>query len=75
MFTIAFWRSAAEHAIVAGLTAFTGSLVLTTTPTVKGLVAAGVAAGSAALYALVKQLGAAQSAAGKLEVPAPKSKA
>lgn len=61
IFTKQFWANAAEKAVVAGAGAFTGSLVLTTTPTWKGLVAAGTAAGMAALYAFVRQLQAVQT--------------
>lgn len=61
IFTRAFWASAAEKAIVTGASTFAGSLVLTTTPSWKGLVAAGTAAGMAALYAFVRQLSAVQT--------------
>jgi len=71
MFTKAFFISAFEHALVAAVAAFTGSLTVTAgQPTVKGLEAAGVAAGMAFLYAFTKALGATQSAAGTLEVAA-----
>lgn len=62
IFTAAFWRTATENMLLAGLTAFTGSLAVTTTPTLKGLAAGGIAAGMGVLYALIKQLGGAQSA-------------
>ncbi len=62
LFTVAFWKTAAENAIVTGLAAFAASGVFTTTPSTKGVVAAAVAAGMAALYTFVKQLGGAQAA-------------
>jgi hypothetical protein len=70
MFNLAFWKTAAENIIVAFLTAFTGSLAITTTPSVKGLAAAGIAGGMAALYTLVKQLGGVQNAAATPKVAA-----
>lgn len=68
MFTVAFWKTAGENALVSGVTAFTGSLAITTTPTLRDLAAAGVAAGMAALYTFNKQLGGVQSAAGTPKV-------
>jgi hypothetical protein len=71
MFSISFWKTAAENALTAGASAFTGSLVLTTTPTLKGLEAAAVAAGVGALYAFVKQVGGVQATSAVVKV-APK---
>jgi hypothetical protein len=66
IFTVAFWRTAIEHALVAGAAAFVASPVVTSGSfTVAGLKAAGIAAGLGALYSLVKQVGAAQ-AVGKI---------
>lgn len=54
--------AALEGAIVTGLSAFGASLELTSgTVTVKGLIAAAIAAGIAALYSLSKTLGAIQA--------------
>lgn len=62
LFTKAFWVTALENSLVTGASTFAGSLVLTTTPTLKGLVAAASTGGMAALYTFVKQVGAVQAA-------------
>jgi hypothetical protein len=72
MFTAAFWKTALENTLVAFLTAFAGSLAITTTPTLKDLAAAGIAGGMAALYTLVKQLGGVQATAAIVKVKATK---
>lgn len=61
MFTKAFWVATLEATVVAFATAFAGSLVVTTTPSVKGLLAALVAGGVGAIYAFVKQVGSVQT--------------
>ena len=54
--------AALEGALVTGLSAFGASLELTSgTVTMKGLIAAAIAAGIAALYSLSKSLGAIQA--------------
>ena len=73
MFTIAFWRNALEATVVAFVTTFAGSLAITTTPNLHGLEAAAIAGGMGALYALVKQLGAVQSAKSITKVDTPKA--
>ena len=70
IFTLAFWKNAFEHAVVAGSAAFAGSLTITTTPSLKSLEAAAVAGGIGALYAFVQQIGAVQQAAGVTKVAA-----
>jgi hypothetical protein len=63
LFTKAFWLRATETAVVTGAAAFAGSGVFSAgQPTLHGLVAALVAAGVAALYAFVKQVGSVQTA-------------
>jgi len=69
LFTKKFWVKAFESAVVTGLAAFAASGVFTTTPTVKGVIAAATAAGMAALYTFVKALGGVQAA--KAASPAP----
>ena len=71
MFTLAFWKNALEAVLVAFVTTFAGSLAITTTPDLKGLEAAALAGGMGALYALVKQLGAVQSAKSITKVDTP----
>jgi hypothetical protein len=68
MLTVAFWKTAAEHAVTAGAAAFVATLGVTPTLDLKDLETAGIAAGVGALYAFVKQLGAVQYAAGLLKV-------
>ena len=69
MFTAAFWRTTAENIILSGATAFGGALNNSNgQPTLKDLGAAGIAAGLAAIYTLIKQLGGVQAAAGILKV-------
>ena len=66
MFTQAFIITALETALVAGVTAFTGALAVTTgTPSLRDLEAAGVAAGMAALYSFIKAFGVTQDAKAK----------
>ncbi len=57
MWNLAFLEKLAESSIATGLSAFAGALVITTTPTLKDLAAAAVAAGVAALYTFSKGLG------------------
>lgn len=61
MFSISFWRTAAEHAIITGASAFAATLTITTTPSLHDLYAALVAGGIGALYAFIKQLGGVQA--------------
>lgn len=61
LFTRAFWTNAAETALVAGSAAFAGSGLFSTPPSDKSFAAAGIAAGMAALYSFIKQLGGVQS--------------
>ena len=68
MFTLAFWKTALEHSLVAGGSAFAGAMVWSTTPDWKDLQAALVAAGLGALYAFVKQLGGIQATAAIVKV-------
>ena len=62
MWTWQFVVTAAENAITTGLATFAGSLVITTTPTLKDFEAALVAGGIATLYTFSKNLGANQAA-------------
>lgn len=62
LWTRVFVVSALEKAIVAGLSAFAGSLDFTSgQPSVHGVIAGAVAAGLTALYAFTKQLGGVQA--------------
>jgi hypothetical protein len=61
LWTWAFLAQAAENSVAAGSAAFAGSLILTTTPTVKGLIGAAAAAGIVALYTFTKALGGVQT--------------
>ena len=61
MWTNVFLLTAAENAVTTGLSAFAGSLVITTTPTLKDLAAAGIAGGIAVIYAFAKNLGGVQA--------------
>ena len=74
MFTLSFWKNAAEATIVAAATAFVGVFGTQGALTLHGLEAAGIAAVSGAIYALVKQLGAVQSAKGTPKVDTPATK-
>ena len=60
MWTWQFVVTAAENAITTGLATFAGSLVITTTPTLKDFEAAATAGGIAFLYTFAKNLGASQ---------------
>ena len=61
--SIAFWKTALEHALVAGASVLAASQVWTSGAiTVKSIEAVGVAAFVAAVYALVKQIGGVQLA-------------
>ena len=72
MFTLAFWKSTAELVLVAFLSTFAGAFTIQGgTLTIKGLEAAGIAGGTAAVYVLVKQLGAVQAAKSTLKVDVP----
>ena len=62
MFTKAFWVSTFEAVLASAAAAFAGSLVLTTTPTLKNFIAGLVAGGLAGLYTFTKALGASQTA-------------
>jgi hypothetical protein len=62
LFSKSFWLSAFENALVTAAAAFTGSGLFTTPPHGRNFAAAGIAAGMAALYTFVKQLGGVQSA-------------
>jgi len=73
LFTLAFWKNALEAVLVAFTSTFAASLAITTTPNLHGLEAAAIAGGMGALYALVKQLGAVQSAKSITKVDTPKS--
>ena len=57
-FSRAFWLAAFERGVVAGAATFAASDFFAGAFTVHGLEVAGSAAGMAALYAFVKQLGA-----------------
>lgn len=61
MFSKKFWITTLEVTVAAGGSAFAGTLVLTTTPSWKGVLASAVAAGVAAIYAFAKQLGSVQA--------------
>ena len=62
LFTKSFWLKAIENAIVTGAAAFAASGVFTGgIPSTHSWIVAGVAAGIAALYSLVKQIGGVQS--------------
>jgi uncharacterized protein (DUF697 family) len=61
LWTWAFIAQTAENSVAAGSAAFAGSLVLTTTPTVKGLIGSAVAASVVALYTFTKALGGFQA--------------
>lgn len=61
LFTKSFWVKAFESAIITGAATFAASGIFTTTPTVKGVIAAGTAAGMAALYTFIKALGGVQA--------------
>lgn len=67
-FTKANLLAAIEGAVTTGLATFAGSQIFVTGLTEKGFVAAGIAAGTAALYQLVKTLGGVQAVAGTLKV-------
>ncbi len=69
MWSVSFILQLGENAIATGLSTFAGSLVITTTPTVKDVEAAAVAAGIAALYTFSKGLGATQKAKNSLNAP------
>ena len=66
MWTWPFVLSAVENALQTGLSTFAGSLVISTTPTLKDLEAALVAGGIAVVYTFSKNLGASQAAKGTL---------
>jgi hypothetical protein len=69
IFSLAFWASALEHAIVAGAAVLAGSQVFTGGQlTAKTWEAAGISAGIAALYAFVKFVGGTQLYNGVLKV-------
>ena len=68
MFTVSFWKTALESTLLAFLTAFSGMFAIQGTPTLKGLAAAGIAGGLAALYAFTKQLGGVQAVSSILKV-------
>ncbi len=76
IFTKSFWVTTLEVVVVAFASTFAGSLVITTTPSVHGLLAAAVAGGVAGLYAFTKQFGGAaatKSATNKVSIiPPPK---
>jgi len=61
MFTKSFLLTALENSVTTGLATFAASGVFTSTPSVKGLIAGAVAAGMAALYSFVKNLGSVQA--------------
>ena len=62
MFTKQFWTNTAELVLVAFVGTFAASLSLTSgSPTWKGVAAAGISGGIAALYALVTQLKSVQA--------------
>lgn len=64
LWTKAFVVAALENAITTGLSTFAGSLVITTTPTLKDVAAAGIAGGIAVAYTFAKNLGAVQTVNG-----------
>jgi hypothetical protein len=68
IFTFEFWATALEHALVAGAATFYATQVYTTSPTWHTLAMAGIAAGVAALYAFVKQIGGVEVVNGVLKV-------
>ena len=69
IFNKALWLNALEHALVAACAVLAGSQVFTQgSITLKSLEATGIAAGTAALYAFVKQLGGVQAVAAVLKV-------
>ncbi len=57
-FSLSFWKSAGEKAIVAGLATFASSDFFQHAFTLRGFEIAASAAGLAALYSLVKNAGA-----------------
>ena len=62
IFSKAFWTSTAEAVVVSAGAAFTGSLTFTNgVPSLKSLAVAGIAAGMAALYTVVKAVGGQQA--------------
>ena len=61
MFNAKFWITAFEVAVTTFAATLAGSLVITTTPSAKGLLASLVAAGVAALAAFLKQVGGVQA--------------
>ena len=72
LFSVAFLKTALEHALVVGLSTLAASPILTSGGlTLKGIEAAAIAAGVGALYAFVRQLGAVQSANSVTKVDTP----
>lgn len=61
LWTLSFFIASLENALTTGLSTFAGSLVLTTTPTVKDVIAASVAGGIAVAYTFAKNLGGVQA--------------
>lgn len=68
IFNKALWLNAFEGAVTAGLATFAGSQVFVTGLTAHSLEAAGIAAGTAALYQFVKALGGVQATLKTLKV-------
>lgn len=71
MFTASFWKTTLEAVLTTGLATFGAAFGVQGAATLKGLEAAGIAAGLAALATFTKQLGAVQSASGTPKVAAP----
>jgi len=63
IFTKKFWATTLEAVIATAASTFAGSLVITSTPTLKGLIAALTASGISALYVFAKALGGSQAVA------------
>lgn len=61
MWTKAFILQALENALTTGLATFAASPIFTGAPSIKGLIVSATAAGIAALYTFVKQLGGVQA--------------
>ena len=61
IFSLAFWTTALEAALVAGSSAFLAAIPVTGVWNLDNLKVAGVAFATGALYAFIKQLGAVQA--------------
>lgn len=70
LWTRSFLLGSFENAVTTGLSTFAGSLVLTTTPTVKDVIAAATAAGIAVAYTFAKNLGGVQAVTTQAKIKA-----